>query len=69
MNNILPADSIEAVTRGLASAGYIASKQIATAVYLAERIEKPILVEGPAGVGSKGAGGMARTEDDPHAVL
>ena len=51
MNNHLPADSIEAVTRGLASAGYIASRQIATAVYLAERIEKPILVEGPAGVG------------------
>src|ERR1700736_123009 len=51
MNNNLPADSIEAVTRGLASAGYIASPQIATAVYLAERIEKPILVEGPAGVG------------------
>ena len=51
MNNHLPADLIEAVTRGLASAGYIASKQIATAVYLAEQIEKPILVEGPAGVG------------------
>jgi len=51
MNNNLPADSIEAVTSGLASAGYIASRQIATAVYLAERIEKPILVEGPAGVG------------------
>ncbi|HXL31640.1 MAG TPA: MoxR family ATPase, partial [Bradyrhizobium sp.] len=51
MNNNLTADSIEAVTSGLASAGYIASRQIATAVYLAERIEKPILVEGPAGVG------------------
>src|ERR1700727_1490288 len=51
MNNNLPADSIEAVTSGLASAGYIASRQIATAVYLAEKIEKPILVEGPAGVG------------------
>ena len=38
MNNHLPADSIEAVTRVLASAGYIASKQIETAVYLAERI-------------------------------
>ena len=50
-NNILAADSIQAVTAGLAAAGYIASKQIATAVYLAERIEKPILVEGPAGVG------------------
>ncbi len=32
-------------------AGYIASRQISTAVYLAEKIEKPILVEGPAGVG------------------
>src|ERR1700684_2587308 len=51
MNNNLPADSIEAVTSGLASAGYIASREIATALYLAERIEKPILVEGPAGVG------------------
>ena len=51
MNTQLPADSIEAVTRGLASAGYIASRQIATAVYLAQQIEKPILVEGPAGVG------------------
>src|SRR5271155_5708404 len=51
MNKNLPADSFAAATRGLASAGYIASRQIATAVYLAERIEKPILVEGPAGVG------------------
>src|SRR5277367_6905195 len=51
MNINLPADSIEGVTSGLASAGYIASRQIATAVYLAQQIEKPILVEGPAGVG------------------
>ncbi|MCD0417323.1 MoxR family ATPase [Rubrivivax sp. JA1024] len=47
----MPMQSIEAVTAGLASVGYIASRQIATAVYLAEKIEKPILVEGPAGVG------------------
>ena len=46
-----PAASIEAVETGLASQGYIASRQIATAVYLAQQIEKPILVEGPAGVG------------------
>ncbi|MDR3469382.1 MAG: MoxR family ATPase [Xanthobacteraceae bacterium] len=51
MDNNRPTASIEAVQSGLASAGYIASRQIATAVYLAERIEKPILVEGPAGVG------------------
>src|SRR5437868_4578715 len=46
-----PLASIEAVEAGLASQGYIASRQIATAVYLAEQIAKPILVEGPAGVG------------------
>src|ERR1700741_190087 len=43
--------SIEAVERGLASVGYIPSRQISTAVYLAQHLEKPILVEGPAGVG------------------
>jgi len=44
-----PVASIEAVENGLASQGYIASRQIATAVYLSEQIAKPILVEGPAG--------------------
>ncbi len=43
--------SIEAVEAGLAAQGYIASRQIATAVYLSQAIDKPILVEGPAGVG------------------
>lgn len=44
-------DSIEATERGLEGAGYIASRPIATAVYLAHHLRKPILVEGPAGVG------------------
>ncbi|MGJ4954059.1 AAA family ATPase [Bradyrhizobium sp. HKCCYLRH2015] len=43
--------SIAAVEAGLAAQGYIASRQIATAVYLSRAIDKPILVEGPAGVG------------------
>jgi MoxR-like ATPase len=43
--------SIEATERGLEGAGYIASRPIATAVYLAHHLRKPILVEGPAGVG------------------
>ena len=43
--------SIEAVERGLEGAGYIANKRTATAVYLAHHLRKPILVEGPAGVG------------------
>jgi MoxR-like ATPase len=43
--------TIESVDAGLVSAGYIPSRQIATALFLALRLQKPILVEGPAGVG------------------
>lgn len=44
-------DSVDAVETGLGSAGYIASRQIATTVYLGFHLPKPVLVEGPAGVG------------------
>ena len=43
--------SIEAVEAGLEGAGYIANRRSATALYLAHHLRKPILVEGPAGVG------------------
>lgn len=43
--------SIEAITAGLASVGYISTRQISTAVYLAHNLRKPVLIEGPAGVG------------------
>ncbi len=43
--------TLDEVTAGLAAAGYLASREIATTVFLADRLEKPILVEGPAGVG------------------
>jgi MoxR-like ATPase len=43
--------SIDAVEKGLGANGYIPSRPIATAVYLAQHLQKPILVEGPAGVG------------------
>jgi MoxR-like ATPase len=46
-----PLRSIDAVERGLGEAGYIASRQIATAIYIAQHLQKHILVEGPAGVG------------------
>jgi MoxR-like ATPase len=46
-----PLQSIDAVEQGLGEAGYIASRQIATAIYMAHHLQKPILVEGPAGVG------------------
>jgi MoxR-like ATPase len=47
----LKLDSVQTVADGLTSVGYIPNRQISTAVFLAERLSKPILVEGPAGVG------------------
>jgi len=46
----LPGD-IAAVRRQLAEAGYLADEAIATAVFLAGALAKPVLVEGPAGTG------------------
>ena len=40
-----------AVAQALTAAGYLPDDRIAQVVYLAERLDKPILVEGPAGVG------------------
>ncbi|ODU12315.1 MAG: ATPase [Pseudonocardia sp. SCN 72-51] len=39
------------MTERLAAAGYLASTAVATTVFLADRLGKPLLVEGPAGVG------------------
>jgi MoxR-like ATPase len=44
-------DSVEKVRQGLADQSYICDAKIATVVFLANRLEKPVLVEGPAGVG------------------
>jgi len=44
-------DSVEAVVKDLGELGYICDKRIATVVYLAQQLDKPVLVEGPAGVG------------------
>ncbi len=43
--------SITNVKEKLEKSGYICSKIVATVVFLAEATQKPILVEGPAGVG------------------
>jgi len=42
-----PADVLER----LGTTGYLADDSIASVVFLADRLEKPVLVEGPAGVG------------------
>ncbi len=43
--------SVDEASHRLAEVGYLPSREIATAVFLADRLEKPILVEGPAGTG------------------
>ncbi len=43
--------SVEDVISQLGDQGYLCDKNIATVVYLAQQLEKPVLVEGPAGVG------------------
>lgn len=40
-----------AVSDALADQGYLADERIAHVVFLADRLDKPVLVEGPAGVG------------------
>jgi MoxR-like ATPase len=44
-------DSVAQVEQKLREQNYICDRKIATVVFLAQRLEKPVLVEGPAGVG------------------
>ncbi|NJN51539.1 MAG: AAA domain-containing protein, partial [Gammaproteobacteria bacterium] len=45
------AASVESLKRNLEAHRYICSNQIATAVFLAFHLRKPVLIEGPPGVG------------------
>jgi MoxR-like ATPase len=51
MAEVVRFDSPAQVKERLARAGYLADDHAATTVYLADHLEKPILCEGPAGVG------------------
>ncbi len=44
-------ESIEDVRERLAGQSYVSDKRLATVVFLATRLNKPVLIEGPAGVG------------------
>ncbi|HRX74521.1 MAG TPA: AAA family ATPase, partial [Hyphomonas sp.] len=58
--------SVDAITAGLEGVGYISTRQISTAVYLANGLRKPILIEGPAGVGKTDlAASLSRWLDVP----
>ncbi|MPY82420.1 MAG: AAA domain-containing protein [Actinophytocola sp.] len=46
-----PFDSVDAVGTALAEQGYITDTRLATTVFLQTRLDKPVLIEGPAGVG------------------
>jgi MoxR-like ATPase len=48
--------SIEDVREKLGGQEYISNRDIATVIYLAAKLEKPVLVEGPAGVGKTDLG-------------
>ena len=43
--------SVQEITEGLESVGYLAGESAALVAYLATKLGKPVLVEGPAGVG------------------
>jgi MoxR-like ATPase len=59
-------ESIEDVRERLAGQDYVADSRLATVVFLATRLRKPVLIEGPAGVGktelAKSLAGAAGTE-------
>ena len=50
-SNILAKDSIESIQASFEEKGYICNTHIATAIFLSQSLGKPILVEGPPGVG------------------
>ncbi len=47
----VPFASVDAVVDALASVGYFADRRLATAVFLAIRLQRPLLLEGEPGVG------------------
>jgi len=57
---------IDDVVKKLDTAGYVSDRAIATVVFLADKLDKPLLVEGPAGVGkTELAKALAATLDQP----
>ncbi len=53
--------SVDVIQSRFAAAGYVCSQSIATTLYLAAHLDKPVLVEGPAGVGKTELGKVTAT--------
>ncbi len=51
-----PDIAIDDAAQQLAAVGYLPTREVAGAVYLAERLGRPLLIEGPAGVGKTALG-------------
>lgn len=61
---------VDDVVERLAATGYLADTATATAVFLADRLGKPLLIEGPAGVGkTELARAVAQTSDSEFVRL
>ncbi|WP_068253321.1 AAA family ATPase [Janibacter corallicola] len=60
--------SVEDVRDRLAEHGYLASDAIATTVFLADQLGKPLLIEGPAGVGKTALSGAVAAATDSGLV-
>ena len=59
-------DSPDTLTQALADTGYIVDDELATALYLAATLARPILIEGPAGVGKTAiAAAISQAMDTP----
>src|SRR5208337_3098924 len=51
-----PVRSRDALMQSFEHLGYIADRSLATAVYLITKLQKPLLIEGHAGLGKTGSG-------------
>ncbi len=58
-------EEIGRITRQMERQGYVADRAIATAVHLAQRLGKPLLVEGEAGVTRRWWAGVTPTREGP----
>jgi len=61
-------DSIDALQAALASHAYVADRSLTTAIYLALKLNKPLLLEGEAGVGKTEIAKTLATMLDRHLI-